>query len=274
MLPIDSPDLLLSVLTLHSCHCYHLCCFTESSFLATHFWDGLMRIHLIREEERVSPRVSTSKLLPFVVLSNVVVAVVAIVAAVTNFLPDVLGQRATANSIIDVVVTNSIVEADIFSVGEGNGIVVNADEDAVGLGKRWVRGVASDELGSGRVLLVNELLLLPSHFAFQLFDERKDSNNYKGSLPSRAFCHHQWISSSSFLCGTDWCFLPTSPLFVSPNALTPVAKPVSTIWVSDLSSSTNRFSPVLPPSRSVIDVHMSFSREGKKSFSRRRIVSP
>ncbi|KOM56082.1 hypothetical protein LR48_Vigan10g197400 [Vigna angularis] len=52
-----------------------------------------------------------------------------------NLLPDVLGQWATANSIVVVVVTSSIVEADIFSVGEGNGVVVNADEDVVGLGK-------------------------------------------------------------------------------------------------------------------------------------------
>ncbi|KOM58726.1 hypothetical protein LR48_Vigan11g176000 [Vigna angularis] len=48
----------------------------------------------------------------------------------------------------------------------------------------------------------------------------------------------------------------------------------SMLGLSDLSPSTDRFSPVLPPSRSVIDVHMSFSREGKKSFSRRRVVSP
>ncbi|KOM44351.1 hypothetical protein LR48_Vigan05g195600, partial [Vigna angularis] len=46
----------------------------------------------------------------------------------------------------------------------------------------------------------------------------------------------------------------------------------SMLGVSDLSPSTDWFSPVLPPSHSVIDVHMPFSREGKKSFSRCRVV--
>ncbi|KOM30377.1 hypothetical protein LR48_Vigan1293s000900 [Vigna angularis] len=46
----------------------------------------------------------------------------------------------------------------------------------------------------------------------------------------------------------------------------------SMLGVLDLSPSTDQFSPILLPSRSVIDVHMSFSREGKKSCSRCRVV--